>query len=86
LKVIQFWSLLERFGLLHHVFAFVKNDDTNLMIMVTILHSINDCEPLKFFKVYEGTCFGHVMLKAYQYTTNDNKFFVRLRNMTMKEV
>jgi len=23
--------------------------------------------------VYEGTCFGHVMFKAYQYITNDNK-------------
>jgi hypothetical protein len=77
---------LKRFGLLHHVFAFVKDDDTNLMTMLIILHSIIDCEPLKIFKVYEGTCFGHVMLKAYQYITNDNKKFVKLRNMTLKEV
>jgi hypothetical protein len=77
---------LKKFGLLNHVFAFVKDDDINLMIMVIILHSIIDCEPLKIFKVYEGACFGHVMLKAYQYTTNDNKIFVGLRNITLKEV
>jgi hypothetical protein len=37
--------------------------------------SVIDCEPLKVIKVYEGTCFGHVMSKAYQYVINDNKVF-----------
>jgi hypothetical protein len=41
--------------------------------MVVALHSIIDCEPLKIIKVYEGTCFGHLMSKAYQYIANDDK-------------
>jgi hypothetical protein len=41
--------------------------------MAIALHSIIDCEPLKNLKVYEGTCFGHVISKGYQYITNDDK-------------
>jgi hypothetical protein len=37
----------------------------NLIILVAVLHSIIDYEPLKILKVYEGTCFRHVMSKAY---------------------
>jgi hypothetical protein len=25
-----------------------------------------DCKPLKILQVYDNTCFGHVMFKAYQ--------------------
>jgi len=46
------------------VIAFVKVEGTNLVAMVIALHSIIDCELLKILKVYEGTCFGHVMSKA----------------------
>jgi hypothetical protein len=44
--------------------------------MATVLHSIIDCESLNIHKVYEGTCFGHVMSKAYQYATNDEFFLL----------
>jgi hypothetical protein len=53
--------------------------------MATIMHSIIDYEPLKILKVYEGTCFGHVMSKAHQYATHDDKIFVGLRNVSVKE-
>jgi hypothetical protein len=53
--------------------------------MAIILHSIIDYEPLKILKVYEGTCFGHVMFKACQYATNDEIFYVGLRNVNVKE-
>ncbi len=56
--------LLDIFGLLHQVIAFVKYEGTNLFVMATTMHSIIDYEPLKIFKVYEGTCFGHLMSKA----------------------
>ncbi len=45
--------------------AFVKVKGTNLVAMAITLHSIIDCEPLKIFRVYEGTCFGHVMFNAF---------------------
>jgi hypothetical protein len=61
---IQFESLLSKFGLLHHVIAFKKNEGSNLIIIAFALHSIIDCQPLKRIKVYEGMCVGHVMFKA----------------------
>ncbi len=62
---IQFQSLLERFGLLHQVIAFINDEDINLIVMVIAKHSIIDCEPLKVLKVYESICFKHVTSKAY---------------------
>jgi TRAP-type mannitol/chloroaromatic compound transport system permease large subunit len=53
--VIQPKSLLSKFGLMHYVIAFVKDKVINLTTMASVLHSIIDCEPLKFIKVYEGT-------------------------------
>jgi len=61
----QHWYLLEKFGLLHWMIVFVKDEGINLTIMVVVLHSIINYEPLKILKVYEGTCFWHVMSKAY---------------------
>jgi hypothetical protein len=77
--------LLDIFGILHQVIAFVKDEGTNLCAMATTLHSIVDCEPLKILKVYEGTCFGHVMSKAHQYATNDELLFFGLKNVSVKE-
>jgi hypothetical protein len=61
---IQLESLLLNFGLVHHVIAFVKYEGINLTTMAFALRSIIDCQPLRLLKVYEGTCFKHVMFKA----------------------
>ncbi len=53
--------------------------------MATTLHSIINYEPLKIRRVYEGTWFGHMASKAYQYATNDEKKFDVLRNVNVKE-
>jgi hypothetical protein len=58
----QLWYLLEKFGLLHLMIVFVKDEGSNLSVMVIVLHFIN--EPLKILKVYEGTCFRHVMSRV----------------------
>jgi hypothetical protein len=52
--------------------------------MVITLQSIIDYEPLKMLWVYEGIYFGHVMPKADQHTTNDDKFFVGLILVSVK--
>jgi hypothetical protein len=62
--VIQLESLFSKFGLVHHVIAFVKHEGNNLTTMASTLHSINDCQPLKLLKVFESTCFNHMMFKA----------------------
>jgi hypothetical protein len=77
--------LLDKFGLLHQVIAFVKDESINLSTMVAVMHSIIDYEPLKIFRIYEGTCFGHVVSKASQYVTNDDKIFVGLKNVSVKK-
>jgi hypothetical protein len=42
----QLQSLFERFGLIHQVFAFVKDEGNKLASMATTWHSIIDCELL----------------------------------------
>jgi hypothetical protein len=56
--------LLDRYGHLHGVIAFVKDENIDLTTMATTMHSIIDCELLKICRVYEGTWFGHLMFKA----------------------
>jgi hypothetical protein len=51
----------------------VKHENNNLISMAYALGFIIDCAPLKLIKVYEDTCFGHVMYKACKYVTNDDK-------------
>jgi hypothetical protein len=48
----------------------------NLTNMATTLHSIINYGPLKILKVYIYVCFEHVMSKACQYATNDDKIFI----------
>jgi hypothetical protein len=56
----------------------VKNEGSNLGIVVVALQSIIDCELFKLLRVYEGICFEHVMFKTCQYATNDDKVLVGL--------
>jgi hypothetical protein len=60
---IQFESLFSKFGLMHSAITIVTNKN-NLTTMAFALCSINNCEPLRFTKIYENTCFGHVMSKT----------------------
>jgi hypothetical protein len=62
--VAQFQSLLEKFGLLHWVITFAKDENTDLATMAATLHFIINCEPFKIFRVYEFFKRGHVMFKA----------------------
>jgi hypothetical protein len=54
-----------------------------LTTIAITLHSIIDCEHLK---VYESTWFRHMMFKTYQSITNNDKVFVELKNVTVKEI
>ncbi len=63
----------------------MKDEGGNLTIMATILQSIVDCEPLKLLRVYDDTCFRHVMSKACQYVTNDDKISAGLKSVNVKD-
>jgi hypothetical protein len=49
---------LERFGLLHWVITFVKDEDTNLVAIVTTLHFIIDYEPFQILKFMKAHALG----------------------------
>jgi hypothetical protein len=70
---IQFESMLSKFKLMHYVIIFVKDEGSNWITISFALHSIINYEPLELIKVYEDTCFSHVMFNmACQYAINDN--------------
>ncbi len=81
---IQLQSLLKKYGLLHQVITFAKDEGNYLTTMAIVLQSIVDYEPLKLLKVHKGTCFGHTMFKVCQYATNDDKVLVGLKSVNVK--
>jgi len=81
----QLRTLVEKFGLIHRALTFVKYEGNNLTSMAITLHSIIDYEFLNFQQVYEGTCFGHVLFKACQYATNDDKVSMGLSQVSVKD-
>lgn len=65
--------------------TFVKDEGSNMASMVIVLWSIIDCKLLNLQLFYESSCFGHVIFKAYQYSTKNDKVFSGLKHMNMKE-
>lgn len=58
-----------------------KNEGANLWTMVAILNVIVSCESLGLKEPFQGTCFGHAMLKACQYDTTNNKVSMGFHNI-----
>jgi len=71
--------LFESFSLTSKVLCFVKDEGINLRTMVTTLKSLISCEVLNLKSPFDSACFGHVMNKATQYDTNDDKISMDLR-------
>jgi hypothetical protein len=69
----QLKAMLEKFGPISKVLCYVKNEGTNLASMITTLTYVISCEALSLLVPFDGACFGHVMSKTTQYTTNDDK-------------
>jgi hypothetical protein len=66
--------------------TFVKDEGSNMTSMVIVLWSIIDCKLLNLQLCYESSYFGHVISKAYQYATNNDKAISVLKHMYMKKV
>ncbi len=80
----QLKTMLEKFSLTSKVLCYVKDKGTNLASMTTILKSIISCETLNLLVPFHGACFGHVMSKAGQYVTNDDKISKDLAPINVK--
>jgi hypothetical protein len=52
--------------------------------MIATFKLMSSCEALNLLQPFDGTCFGHVMSKAVQYATNDNKIFKDLAPISVK--
>jgi len=83
--VAWFKSSRSKFGLMHHVIRFMKDEGNNLSTMATALCFIIICQPLTFNHVYEGAYFRHVMSKACQYVTNNDKVSKGLMQVNVKD-
>jgi hypothetical protein len=79
-------SLLDSFGLLDKVIAYVKDEGSNLNILTFALTSIVSCFALQQACPFVGSCFGHAMPKEAQYVTNNNNVCVGFSEASLKEV
>jgi hypothetical protein len=80
----QLKTMLKKFGLTSKVLCYVKDKGTNLANMTIILNFVISCEALNLLVPFDGACFGHVMSKAAQYVTNDDKISKDLVPISVK--
>jgi hypothetical protein len=71
--VLQVNDVLAKHGLNAHVFAYVKDELSNLSTMTSTLTSILSCKVLGLLAPFVESCCGHAMSKCCQYSTNDSK-------------
>jgi hypothetical protein len=71
-------ELFDQYGLRNKIIAFVKDEWSNLITMITTLKSYVKCEVLGLDESFQGTCFGHIFLKACEYVTTNEKVFKNL--------
>jgi hypothetical protein len=69
-QVMQIWFLNCRN---YHIFAFVKDQGSNLQTCASALTSIVSCNNLGLLEPFDGTCFGHALSKVCQYATKMQK-------------
>ncbi len=63
--------LLNSFGLLDKIIAYVKDEGSNLNTLINALKSVVSYSPFQLPTPFMGSCFGYVMSKVAQYTIND---------------
>jgi hypothetical protein len=62
----------------------VKDQGSNLNTLKNAFKFVVKCETLGLEESFQGTCFGHVFSKAYQYATNDEIFCIGLKYICIK--
>lgn len=77
-------ELLNSFNLTDKIVAFIMDDDSRLDSLISALNSMVSCAPLQLSEPYAGTCFGHVMSKACENATNDEKVCSRMREVSIE--
>jgi len=78
--------LLDFFGLLDKIIAYVKDEGSNLSTLILALTHVVICSPLQSTSSFVGPCFGHTMLKACQYAFDDSKICAGFLEISLKNV
>jgi hypothetical protein len=58
-------SLFIQSQLTNKIMVYVKNEGTNLNILVVVLTYVVSCAALQIASPFIDICFGHLMFKAY---------------------
>jgi hypothetical protein len=77
-------DFLDEYGFKNKIITHVKNEGLNLNTMTSAFKFVMKCEALGLEESFQGTCFGHVFSKAYQYATNDEKVCMGLKYICTK--
>jgi hypothetical protein len=77
-------DLLDAYGLRNKIITYVKDEGSNLNTLTNALKFVVKCEALGLEENFQGTYFGHVFSKAYQYATTDEKICGSLKYVSIK--
>lgn len=77
--------LLEQFKLQTKVIAYVKDEGSNLKTLERALSANISCDVLGLQDPYASVCFGHVMSKAAQYATTEDKVCMKMKEVSLKD-
>ena len=76
--------LLDEFQLTKKIIAWVKDEGSNLTTLERALQLTVSCDVLDIKQPYAGACFGHVMSKACQYATDDDKVCREMTELSLR--
>jgi hypothetical protein len=60
-------KLLKKYNSKNKIILYVKDEGSNLNTMIVALKIVGSCDILGLQESYQGTCFGHAFIKAYEY-------------------
>jgi hypothetical protein len=77
--------LLEQFKLQNKVIAYVKDEGSNLRTLERALTDSISCATIGLKQPYSRVCFGHVISKACQYATTEDKVCIKMKEVSLKD-
>ncbi len=78
--------MLNQYELRKKIVAYVKDERSNLNIMIIALKSIVKCVAIGLDESIQGNCFGHVFSKACQYPVTNEKVCKNFKFVSIKSV
>jgi hypothetical protein len=76
---------LDSFGVLDKVIAYLKDEGSDLNILIFALTYIVSYFALQLACQFVKSCFGHAMSKVTQYTIDNSKVYVHFSEDSLKQ-